>query len=287
MRTVFSNASDCVHAFAQRSQDSGRSSNVFFEDNKIYSYGRHYLLAEFETNAKGELAIVINNTGYSNTTSKHIGYVIQGTRQYKQFFWKKCTIKNVSLRIYEIIQYLPRSRKKSVLIAEANNLMASLKEYIDWTGNKNLVKDVRYKNLVRDVKKYINDGLYASYLEDCNKAYAKEQRRKELAEIKRKKEDAEKFLNYEKDYVSLSEDLLRFSKDGEFIETSQRVKVSRIQAYILYRKIVEGKPVHGHTIEGYTVNGLNGVLHIGCHRINVENMHKVGKELLQQFKTIG
>jgi hypothetical protein len=47
MKTVFSNAQDCVHAFAQRQTPQGRSGNVFFYGDKIYSYGYHYLLAEF------------------------------------------------------------------------------------------------------------------------------------------------------------------------------------------------------------------------------------------------
>ena len=83
MKRVFNSSVDVMHVYAQRSQSDARCSNVFFEYDRIYSYGRHYLLGEFIDDGK---AIVINDTGYSVTTSKHIYQLIQATRQYKQFF---------------------------------------------------------------------------------------------------------------------------------------------------------------------------------------------------------
>ena len=88
MKTVFSNTQDCVHAFAQRQTPQGKASSVFFYGDKIYSFGYHYLLAEFID----DKTILINDKGYSNTTSKHISYVASGTRQYKQFFTTECEI---------------------------------------------------------------------------------------------------------------------------------------------------------------------------------------------------
>jgi len=76
MKTVFNSSSDVIHLFAQRSQDNARCSNVFFDKNKIYSYGYHYLLGEFISNNKGDEAIMINNLGYSSTTGKHIDQLI-------------------------------------------------------------------------------------------------------------------------------------------------------------------------------------------------------------------
>ena len=48
MKTVFTN-SEIVHAFNLQDQPHGRTSNgsMYFRDNKIYSYGSHYLLGEF------------------------------------------------------------------------------------------------------------------------------------------------------------------------------------------------------------------------------------------------
>ena len=70
MKKVFQNTSEVVHVFAQQTQSEGRnqSSSIYFRDNKIYSYGSHYLLGEFINNE----TIIINDFGYSVTTSKHI-----------------------------------------------------------------------------------------------------------------------------------------------------------------------------------------------------------------------
>lgn len=72
MKKVFSNPEQTIHVWAQQSQSEGRSANVFFEGATVYSYGYHYPLASFVTNKKGEKAVVINDAGYSVTTSKHI-----------------------------------------------------------------------------------------------------------------------------------------------------------------------------------------------------------------------
>jgi hypothetical protein len=42
--------------------------NVFFEYSRIYSYGYHYILGKFID----DNLLIINDTGYSATTSKHI-----------------------------------------------------------------------------------------------------------------------------------------------------------------------------------------------------------------------
>lgn len=85
MKTVFSNADSVIHLWAQQTQDEGRSSNVYFEGATIYSYGAHYPLGLFVTNKKGEKAAVINTSGYSVTTNKHIHSARYATNQYKRF----------------------------------------------------------------------------------------------------------------------------------------------------------------------------------------------------------
>ena len=83
MKTVFTN-SEIVHVFNEQNQFEGRTSNgsMYFYNNKIYSYGSHYLLAEFLDNN----TILINDKGYSNTTSKHISLITLATRNRKQYF---------------------------------------------------------------------------------------------------------------------------------------------------------------------------------------------------------
>ena len=63
MKKVFSSNYDCVHTFAQQTHPEGKTSNrnLFFEHDKIYSYGYHYELGRF----LDDETILINDEGFS------------------------------------------------------------------------------------------------------------------------------------------------------------------------------------------------------------------------------
>ena len=272
MKTVFSNAHDVVHAYAQRQQSRGRSSNIFFEYDKIYSYGYHYLLGEFID----DNTILINDKGYSNTTSKHISYLIGGTSQYKQFFTTRCDITLVHKQVLSLTDKLAKARKPENYINEILYLWATLNQYIHYTKNKNTPKDVRYKE-IKKIVKAIQDQPQ-EYKDKLSAAKKKEDQAKKRKEQKQIKEALTKWYNYEVDSFRVGDtDYLRLSRDGECVETSQYVKVSVDEARTLYKAICNGVDIRGHRISNYTVNSINGTLKIGCHNINMESVHKVGK----------
>jgi len=82
MKRVFSNWGEVVHVWAQQNQDEGRSSNCYFEGATIYSYGRHYPLATFVTNKRGQKLVVVNGEGYSKTTCEQIHATVRAVNQY-------------------------------------------------------------------------------------------------------------------------------------------------------------------------------------------------------------
>lgn len=84
MKRVFSNSNQVAHVWAQLTQSEGRSSNMYFEGATLYSYGRHYPLGIILENKKGERLAIINRTGYSVTTSKHIGQAHGATSHYNR-----------------------------------------------------------------------------------------------------------------------------------------------------------------------------------------------------------
>jgi hypothetical protein len=275
MKTVFSNAHDVVHAFAQRQQSRGRSSNIFFEYDKIYSYGYHYLLGEF---IDGN-TILINDKGYSNTTSKHISYLIGGTRQYKQFFTTRCDIDFVHWKVLSLKNKLATARKPENYINNILSLWASLNEFIQYTKNKNTPKDVRYKE-IKKIVKAIQDQPQ-EYKDKLAAAKKKQELAKKRKEQKQIKETLSKFYNYEVNSFRIGDtDYLRLSQDGTNVETSQYVKVSVDEARTLYQLICKGVDITGHRISNYIVNSINGTLKIGCHNINMESVHKVGKQII-------
>jgi hypothetical protein len=68
MKTVFNSHNEAAHIWASRSQASGRAGNVFFENDVIYSYGRHFPVAKFGDDG---VTVLFTNRGYSNSTGKH------------------------------------------------------------------------------------------------------------------------------------------------------------------------------------------------------------------------
>lgn len=280
MKTVFSNSRELIHVFAQRTQSNGRASNVFFESgDKLYSYGHHYLLAEFIKNEQGEEAIMINNSGYSVTTSKHISEVRQGTRQYKQFFTTETSPKHVLFRLEQLVYSLQKARKPEMYIDSAKYIFDKYQEFIAWNGpNNDLVSDAKINALMS----VFNGASYADYMAEQAERIKEAEKKKQEEQVKRQKIALKKFFAYEVNsvYGTMEEDFCRISKDYLFVETTQGVRVPIASAKVLYQMIKAKRDIKGFDLCGYTVIGLNGVLRIGCHRINKNNMKKIGEKLL-------
>lgn len=279
MKTVFTNSTAVTHLFSQQTQNEARSSNIFFYGKKIYSYGYHYLLAEFIENNKKQEAILINDTGYSSTTSGHISDIRQATRQYKQFFVTETNVDKVLQSIESNVNKLINARKKELYIIPSQRLFESLNEFIKWQENKIIPKTEQYKKIVR-LMKVINGENLSDYLIKENKRIklaAKKEAKKQLQKLN---ENIEKFYNYDTDRVyNSNDDYVRLSIDGENVETSQNVKVLRKEAKTLYNLIQNKKDIKGFVIGGYTVISINGTLKIGCHHINIGSINRIGNEL--------
>jgi len=277
MKKVFGSSNDVIHLFAQRTQEEARngSCNVFFEYcTKLYSYGHHYLLAEFVN----EEAILINDSGYSVTTSKHISQVIGATRHYKQFFKKKVDLSMVYQSVILNKTKLARARKPEMYINTILSLWESLNEFIDYTKDKLIKKRSEYKEIKRIVKALIE--RCDDFRQKLKEAAIKEARALKKRTAKQLKESLAKFNSYKINFFRIGdEDFLRLSQDGEMVETSQGVKVSTKSAKLLYNLILRGIDIKGHQIEYYKVTSINGTLTIGCHNINIASMHSIGKQL--------
>lgn len=282
MKTVYTNSQDVMHLFAQQVQTDIKTSsrNVFtrrsnYELNYadiIYSYGYHYELGRFID----ENTILINDRGYSVTTSKHISELKYATSQYRQFFKTETDLDLVLIQCKENYNKWIKARKPEMYVDSINYLFSSLNEYVEYRKLK-IKRDKRYLE-IKKIYKTVNSGDKIS-LENYRK-------RVKANEAKKQKKQTEKavkeFYNFERNSIRVgnNEDYLRISKNGENVETSQGVTVSTDEAVMLYKMILANKDIKGYKIGYYTVNSINGVLKIGCHNINIESMHRVGKKLL-------
>tara|TARA_R110000822_G_scaffold80191_1_gene191208 strand:- start:2869 stop:3732 length:864 start_codon:yes stop_codon:yes gene_type:complete len=286
MKKVFNSNSEVIHLFAQRSQSEAMTSNrnVYFETpynsgkeygTKLYSYGSHYLLAEFIDNN----TVVINDSGYSVSTSKHISIAYGATRQYKQFSKTRIDLDLVYNTVIANKNKLARANKPDLYINPILSLWDSLNEFLEFSKAKKYKSNSKYKE-IKAIVNALNNGSddFNEKLRLSSIRAEKAQKTKDAKELKIK---LVKFNAYEVDSFRIGkEDYLRISKDGQNIETTQRVRVNIESAKMLYKLILANVEIKGHRIDGYTVTSINGTLKIGCHNINMASVNTVGKQIL-------
>lgn len=284
---------DLIHLFAQRSESYMQYGNLFFEDNgtKLYSYGRHYLLAEFVTNKTGDLAVIIGDQGYSNSTAKHIGIAGAALSHYKQFRRTQIDGRRVFLELENLLQKLSKAKKPEIYLNAAESLFNNYNAFQAWKGTKpgKGTEAAEYDKKINSIYKYFAEygpGLDPAAYEAKKTAAKKRLEAKQKKEaVKKFNEDLQKFFEFKTNYVHknsglISEDFCRVNEATGTVQTTQGVSIDFKPAATLYKMIKAGKDIKGYKLEGFTVIGLNGVLTIGCHKINRANMEETGEKLL-------
>jgi len=274
MKTVFSSNYDAIHAFAQQNQYEGRNQtrSVFFYDNKIYSYGHHYLLGEFID----KNTIVINDKGYSNSTAKHINILIGATSQYKQYFLTKIDIDYIHSHVFNYLKpKLAKARKPQIYLSEIFSLWHSLNEFaIDRKQKTKLAKNPKFQQLLRFVD-MLQDSENLEALKDWQR---KENERKNREEKKLFRDKLKKFNEYKIDFFRVGNlDFLRLSKCGQYVETSQGVKIDISEAKRYYNILTSGANMRGEKISHYITKSFDKLLTIGCHNIGKDEVQRIGK----------
>lgn len=284
MKTVYNNSFEVIHLFAQQTQAHAKCTNVFFYDDKIYSYGYHYLLAAFIENKKGQKAILINDSGYSRTTGKHISTMIQASRQYRQFYKTHIDKKIILSSLDDLKKKIIKAKKPFLYSEQALHLEKKYFEFCEFMRQK-IDKDLKKAFLFFHNKSEEMSEIYKKEIEKAEKARIKAEKARIKAEKIKDAENLDKFMTYEIDYCRFysDEDFIRISQDGQFIETSQKVKIPIESARILYKMIQIGKDIKGYKLEDFTVISLNGTLKIGCHHINTKNVHEIGQKIITEI----
>ena len=286
MKKVFQNTSEVVHVFAQQSQSEGRNgtSSIYFRDNRIYSYGSHYLLGEFINSD----TIIINDFGYSVTTSKHISELINATNQYNQFFTSSIDVKHVQTEIDYNLKKLSKANKPEIYISNITKLESNLSKWVEYCKENKIKKehfskynfvvnksDYKYKKIV----KIANSLLTLEAIEKIKAKGKKEAIKQKAKDKKDLKTKLDKFNSYKIDRFKIGEfDYLRLSENGQFVETSQNIRIEKSDAQRLYFAIKKKIDIRGQKIGYFTVNKIdNKALTVGCHKICIKSVQKVGE----------
>lgn len=245
-----------AHLFATDVQ-TAKAGNMFISNGVIYSFGYHYELARFLDSE----TVLINNRGYSKTTSKHIGLVTQATRQFKQFFSLNCDFKLVLSQLQKLESKLMNARKPEIYYNQIQTLLGRYTEYCIYV-NKNLEPEIiHFGNITIDSEKLA--VLKAKRIE---------------SELKKENELISKFVNFESSYAKLKFDVLRLENDK--VRTSQGVLLDLFPCRSLYNALKAGFDVVGSKIDSYTIleNSKNFVK-IGCHNFKKDYLLSFGANL--------
>ncbi len=286
MKNVFSN-SQLSHVWANQSQDSGRSGSMFFEENKIYSYGMHYLAAQIHTHKGVQYALVRSDT-YSNATSGHLSAINDALTGLMPYF----RVPNV-FNPKEAVKYLDEQSKSSIATAlgrkriESNDVIKWALERIKDTYKEanemrrllGMAEKQPSKKDLSAVKTHLEFRLKRYKELNTPAAIAKKAalvaRQKELKAAKLlllEKENIEKFRSGERiNLGSLPYELLRIQ--GDEVVTSRGAAVPLRAAISMLKDIVNNKSLENAAIGSFTLNEVveqpDGVkvIRIGCHRI--------------------
>lgn len=295
MKKVFQNHSQVCHAFNLQNQNEGRAGNIFFEGNKIYSYGYHYLMGEFIN----PQTILINDKGYSSSTTKHIYILRQATRDKRQIDVTRIELSLVLNELENLYKKLLKARKPqsyfnsvsrlhSHFNANKNNLNGFYIEHkylsgfqfveLSKTSKEHKEKLNRIEEIFNLAYEYSQSEKYLAKIERAKELEAtKEQRQKEKRE-KQRAEQIENFYSYKGSRINWLEfDLLRLSKCGEYVETSQAVKIPIKEAQRYYRLFSSGAKLIGEKISQFTTISNDNYLQIGCHKIEHKEANRIGQ----------
>lgn len=77
-----------AHNWANQLQTEARTANssMYFDNDSIYSYRRHFCIAKHVANTNGDKAVLMTTRGYSVTTSKQISWVRNAVNHHKIIF---------------------------------------------------------------------------------------------------------------------------------------------------------------------------------------------------------
>lgn len=314
MKRVFNTSSEVIHLFANKTQSEAKNSsrNAFFEKENLFSYGYHYKLA---THLEGG-AILINNGGYSVTTSKHIGEISHASRHLKQFFSEDVFIKNALRRIENLLSKLPRATtRKNEYIASIKSIFNKFQNFqsyckenkinsIEWSKKRGYWEALEIKTLVDKRSKEWKRLLYIAKsmndiktLESETKALQdKEAKKERLKEVKRIKS----YRDGKSDFVRLKYDLLSIrerktykgtqfeQKSSLYVHTSQNVSIELDEAkntlkaldLVKYDLELIKSNIIGKKISHYTINKATPqALFIGCHSIEWKEIKRLSKQI--------
>lgn len=278
LKKVFSSNSQLAHVWVAQQQDTGRSSNMFFEGTSIYSYGLHYCIAKMH----GDI-VLINSKGYSNSTAKHTNEVCRAVTHKTVFYVPEVNspdseanilyLQNqVIARIENILNNRVIGRDDLLTVYNANYRLVSYLEAFNITGRE---LDLDFEFLA-DL-----EVIFKEKLARCAELNALREEKLQVARFEAEKAhkasiaDWKAFKGPIKGYSN--EVFMRINQEKGVVETSRGAVVPLKEALITLAQIKSGKiDVVGRRIGEFEINHVdNEMVKVGCHDIPMAEIDAV------------
>jgi len=287
MKTVF-NTDMVAHVWAQQEQGTGRNAqgNFYFRDSTIYSYGAHFPIARFVTNAKGKRAVLFTEDTYSNTTAGH-------KRAARQAIPPGVPVYYVP-RVADVLSPSDTRDKLRAKLERLYGLAVRAKSRVEW-AQKAYHDDLENANALAQFMgwgwRIKSQGFIPEAIAKAKEAAAKEVKRKAKETAARNKACAEatrvaivEWRNGERYSIPgyVGPVLLRLTPDGQTVQTSKGAEVPAEHARRVWKLVDQCKKessvfelkYHTERIGAFTVDRIDadGTLHAGCHTIAYSEM---------------
>lgn len=276
MKKVFRTSYDVIHLWANSIQKEAHTSshNVYYYDlDSIYSYGSHYELGKRET-IEGNEVIIINDTGYSATTAKHIRELSSATSHKTVFYASEI---NPEYQLDSYIDSLSKARKPELYIVPALKLIERHEAYLSMFSKEPSAKFTLLKAA------FSTGEWYEYYSKKVELMRLQEAERIAKQKLNHERE-VKAFMDFESNYANRynydAKTYLRLNVEKERVETSQGIHIPFREAVVFYKAYLAGRKLIGTTLQGFTVISVEP-MKIGCHAFDTEHFRSVGDELLK------
>lgn len=286
-----------THEYANDPSKNLKGSNLFSENEILYSYGYHFPIAKPYYNNNSEI-FLINSSGYSNTTVKHKSLAFSALSHKITISVPEVILINpneCSHKHHKNLYYLISNFRKSIqihCIAIKNDytglILKSLKQFKIYYNVFNIEKfDILNNELKSSINEILNfniDNIPKKEISEKLKQERKEKLKKEneefLIKLAEWKEIKYTYSNFvcKKGYT-----YLRFNPTSNTIQTSKGIDIEIDDARTLLNKIDKNIPIHGMAIDNFTITSYDKkFLKVGCHTIPQKEIDYIREYILNK-----
>lgn len=274
------NKETVAHYWANKLQSEARTPthNLYFYNDTIYSYGGHFPIAK-HVERNGQNKVLFTLRTYSNTTAKHISVVSYASSHIDKIYCYDFDNKERNFEIWlnkakEIGQKLLKAKKPEIYISQLNTIKSQVDKYVQFFEIEIPITLIEALN-VQNKDEFLE---FSNKLAELQKIEVK----KKLAEAqKRLNKDLKKWYNFEINslYSRIDRDFLRYNKEKNRFETTQRVEIPFVIAKKFYESLQKNLINVGDKVLEYTINYIDKkIVKIGCHTFEVAYLNKLAKK---------